>query len=46
MRDLAGRRAAVPGAESAKLLAVSRAGVRDDLGADAIFGPAELLSAW
>lgn len=46
MRDLAGKRAAVPGAESAKLLAVSRAGVRDDLGADATFGPAELLSAW
>jgi len=46
MRDLADKRAAVPGAQSAKLVAVSRARIRHDLGADATFGPAELLGAW
>jgi hypothetical protein len=46
MRDLARRRAVVPGAEAAKLVAVSRTGVGDDVAADATFGPAELLAAW
>lgn len=46
LRELVQGRAAVPGAEAAKLVAVSRAGVDDDATADAAFGPAELLGAW
>ncbi len=46
LRDLAANRATVPGAEAAKLVAVSRVGIGDDVAADATFGPAELLAAW
>lgn len=45
-RDLAKCRAAVPGGESAKLLAVSRAGADDGLAVDATFSPDDLLGAW
>jgi AAA+ ATPase superfamily predicted ATPase len=43
---LARGRARVPGAESAKLVGVSRSGFAKGLDADAIFGPDELLAAW
>jgi len=46
LRDLAAGRTHVPGAESAKLVAVSRSGFEDGLGADATFGPDQLLAAW
>jgi AAA+ ATPase superfamily predicted ATPase len=46
LRDLARNRAIVPGAETAKLVAVSRAGIDDGVLADATFGPTELLAAW
>lgn len=46
LRELAARRAAVPGAESAALLAVSRSGFEAGLAADATFGPDDLLAAW
>ncbi len=46
LRGLARHRAVVPGAEAAKLVAVSRAGLADDVAADAAFGPEELLGAW
>lgn len=44
--ELARARAQVPGAEGAKLVAVSRSGFEKGLGADASFGPDELLAAW
>jgi hypothetical protein len=44
--ELAGQRVQVPGAESAKLVAIGRAGFEKGLGADATFGPDELLGAW
>lgn len=45
--DLARHRAIVPGAGTAKLVAVTRVPVsQKKIDADAIFGPAELLSAW
>lgn len=43
---LAASRAEVPGAERAKLVAVSRSGFEKGLDADATFGPDELLAAW
>jgi len=43
---LGASRAQVPGAESAKLVAVSRRGFEKGLDADATFGPDELLAAW
>lgn len=46
LRDLAASRAAVPGAAAAKLVAVSRTGVEDGLGADLALGPSDLLAAW
>lgn len=46
LHDLAAARALVPGAQRAALIAVSRSGFEDDLAADAIFGPDELLAAW
>ncbi len=46
LAELARQRALVPGAEAAKLVAVSRSGFEKGLEADAIFGPDELLSAW
>jgi uncharacterized protein len=39
-------RAEVPGAEGAKLVAVSRSGFEKGLGADATFDPDQLLAAW
>lgn len=44
--ELVAGRALVPGAEGAKLIAVSRAGLEAGLDLDASFGPDELLSAW
>ncbi len=44
--QLAAARAAVPGAEGARLVAVSRSGFAEGLAADASFGPDELLGAW
>ncbi len=44
--DLEASRAHVPGAEGAKLVAVSRSGFEDGLDVDASFGPDELLAAW
>jgi AAA+ ATPase superfamily predicted ATPase len=46
LRELAKNRAQIPGAETAKLVAVSRSGFVDGLDADATFGPDELLAAW
>ncbi len=46
LHELATTRAEVPGAEGAKLIAVSRAGFAKGLDADASFGPDELLKAW
>ncbi|HSR94156.1 MAG TPA: DUF234 domain-containing protein [Solirubrobacterales bacterium] len=46
LRELAAHRALVPGAESAKLVAVSRTGFEDGLEADATFDPDGLLAAW
>lgn len=46
LAELAEHRAQVPGAEGARLVAVSRSGFEDGLGADATFGPDELLAAW
>lgn len=46
LRDLATGRTHVPGAENAKLVAVSRSGFEDGLDADATFGPDQLLAAW
>ena len=46
LAQLARHRTQVPGAEGAKLVAVSRTGFEKDLGADASFGPEELLGAW
>jgi uncharacterized protein len=46
LERLAASRAEVPGAEGAKLVAVSRSGFADGLDADATFGPDELLAAW
>jgi len=43
---LAKQRADVPGAEGAKLVAVSRTGVAGGVEADAAFGPDDLLGAW
>jgi uncharacterized protein len=43
---LAEHRAQVPGAEAAKLVAVSRSGFEDGVDADATFGPEQLLGAW
>jgi AAA+ ATPase superfamily predicted ATPase len=43
---LATARAVVPGAEGAKLVAVSRSGFDSGLAADASFGPDRLLAAW
>jgi AAA+ ATPase superfamily predicted ATPase len=45
-RALAQARAAVPGAASAKLVAVSRSGIEKDAVVDEALGPAELLAAW
>lgn len=44
--ELASARAVVPGAAGAKLVAVSRSGFEKGLGADATFGPDDLLAAW
>lgn len=46
LEQLGANRAAVPGAERAKLVAVSRSGFEKGLDADATFGPDELLAAW
>jgi len=46
LQRLGASRADVPGAEGAKLVAVSRSGFEKGLGADATFGPDELLAAW
>ncbi|HET6571077.1 MAG TPA: ATP-binding protein [Solirubrobacterales bacterium] len=46
LERLGASRADVPGAEGAKLVAVSRSGFEKGLGADATFGPDELLAAW
>jgi len=46
LAELARQRAQVPGAEAAKLVAVSRGGFEKGLDADASFGPDELLGAW
>ncbi|HEY7456416.1 MAG TPA: ATP-binding protein [Solirubrobacterales bacterium] len=46
LAELAATRAVVPGAEGAKLVAVSRGGFAKGLGADASFGPNDLLGAW
>lgn len=46
LRELAGRRGAVPGAETARLVAVSCTGFEDGVAADSTFGPDELLAAW
>ncbi len=46
LSDLARSRAAVPGAELAKLVVVSRARIDDDVTVDATFRPDELLAAW
>ena len=46
LAELARQRVQVPGAEGAKLLAVSRSGFDEGLSADATFGPDELLAAW
>ncbi len=46
LRDLATARIRVPGAEAAKLVAVSRSGFEKGLEADATFDPDELLAAW
>jgi len=43
---LAARRAAVPGAAAAKLVAVSRTGVQPHADVDVSFGPDDLLDAW
>jgi AAA+ ATPase superfamily predicted ATPase len=43
---LGASRAEVPGAAGARLVAVSRSGFEKGLGADATFGPDELLAAW
>ncbi len=46
LAELAKQRAQVPGADSARLVAVGRNGFEKGLAADATFGPDELLSAW
>lgn len=46
LHELQAARAHVPGAEGAKLLAVSRSGPEEELDVDASFGPDELLAAW
>jgi hypothetical protein len=46
LSDLEHDRAAVPGAERAKLVAVSRAGIAAGANPNMAFGPAELLAAW
>ena len=46
LERLEASRADVPGAEGAKLVAVSRSGFAKGLAADARFGPDELLAAW
>jgi AAA+ ATPase superfamily predicted ATPase len=46
LHELAEARAHVPGAEGAKLVAVSRSGFEPGLGLDATFEPADLLAAW
>lgn len=46
MHELAKRRTFVPGAEAAKLVAVSRVRTRHKTAADATVGPDELLCAW
>jgi hypothetical protein len=45
-RALAAARVAVPGGETAKLVAVSRGGIERGAEVDEAFGPAELLAAW
>lgn len=44
--DLAGLRAVVPGAGAARLLAISRAGFKTGVSADASLDPDDLLAAW
>lgn len=46
LRELAKHRAAVPGAEGAKLVAVTRTGVERGVAVDAAFEPGDLLAAW
>lgn len=46
VHDLARHRAAVPGAQAAKLVVVSRVRESQQLDVDAIFGPEEVLAAW
>lgn len=46
LHQLAQRRATVPGAGAAKLVAVSRTGTHRDVVPDATFGPEDLLAAW
>jgi AAA+ ATPase superfamily predicted ATPase len=45
-RALAAARAAVPGGETAKLVAITRVGIDHAAEVDEAFGPAELLAAW
>jgi AAA+ ATPase superfamily predicted ATPase len=45
-RALAVARTVVPGAETAKLVAVSRGEIERGVAVDEVFGPAELLAAW
>jgi AAA+ ATPase superfamily predicted ATPase len=45
-RGLVEHRAAVPGAADARLVIVSRTGVEDDVEADLILGPDEIVAAW
>jgi hypothetical protein len=39
-------RAAVPGAADARLVIVSRTGINDDVQADLVLGPDEIVAAW
>jgi AAA+ ATPase superfamily predicted ATPase len=45
-RALAEHRAAVPGAADARLVIVSRTGIDDDVHADLVLGPDEIVAAW
>lgn len=46
LSDLAARRAQVPGAGDAALVAVSRVGYASEGGLDRSYGPADLVAAW
>jgi hypothetical protein len=45
-RALAEHRAAVPGAADARLVIVSRTGIDDDVHADMVLGPDQIVAAW